>query len=242
MKIINYKKTKLNIYEITLDDHTKYTLYDEVILKNNLLLKKEIDLNLLNKLLDENKYYELYNKCLKYLSTKMRSEKEIYKKFKDYSEKDISKVIDKLKEEKYLNNEEYIKAYINDAVNLKVVGYYKIKNDLVNLGLKEADIIKYLDEVSYDIWQEKIKKLADNMIKNNRKDSLIMLKQKIINNLINKGFAKEDIISYLDSIEITVDDSIYEKEYNKIKSRLKRKYSGEELERETKRRLKAKGF
>ncbi len=80
------------------------------------------------------------------------------------------------------------------------------------------------------------------MIKNNRKDSLIMLKQKIINNLINKGFAKEDIISYLDSIEITVDDSIYEKEYNKIKSRLKRKYSGEELERETKRRLKAKGF
>ena len=242
MKIINYKKTKLNIYEITLDDKTKYSLYDEVILNNNLLLKKEIDLKTLNKLLDENKYYELYNKCIKYLSTKMRSEKEIYKKFKDYSKKDIASVIDRLKKENYLNNDSYIKAYINDAVNLKMVGYYKIKNDLVNLGLNEIDVVAKLDEIPYDVWESKIKKLADNMIKNNRKDSLIMLKQKIINSLINKGFAKEDIISYLDSIDITIDSSIYEKEYNKIKTRLSRKYTKEELEREVNRRLKAKGF
>ena len=242
MKIINYKKTKSNVYEITLDDKTKYSLYDEIILKNELLLKKEIDLKTLNKLLDENKYYELYNKCLKYLSTKMRSEKEIYNKFKDYSKKDIAAVIAKLKECNYLNSDLYIKSYVNDAVNLKMIGYYKIKNDLLKLGLKEEDITNKLDEVEKDIWMAKIKKLADNMIKNNRNQSLIMLKQKIINNLINKGFAKEDIMDYLESIDISVDESIYEKEYQKLKNKLSRKYSGEELEFEIKKRLKAKGF
>lgn len=242
MKIINYKKTKLNIYEITLDDKSKYSLYDEIILKYNLLLKKEIDLNTLNKMLDDNKYYELYNKCLKYLSTKMRSEKEIYKKFKDYPKKDISSVIQRLKEENYLNNDAYTTAYINDAVNLKMIGYYKIKNDLINLGLKEDEIMNKLDEIPRDVWYEKIKKLSDSMIKNNRKDSLVMLKQRIITSLINKGFSKEDIVSYLDSVDIKIDDSIYDREYNKLKIKLIRKYSGEELEREIKRRLKAKGF
>ena len=55
MKIINYKKTKSNIYEITLDDKSKILLYDNIILKYELLLKKEIDLKTLNKLVDENK-------------------------------------------------------------------------------------------------------------------------------------------------------------------------------------------
>ena len=242
MKIISYKKTKSNLYEITLDNKDKIKLYDEIILKYNLLLTKEIDLNLLNKMIDENKYYELYNKAIKYISTKMRSEKEIYKKFKEYDHKDISKVIDKLKEQGYLNNDEYIKAYINDSINLKMVGYYKIKNDLLELGLKEEDVIKYLDDIDNEIWHQKISKLADNMIKHNRKYSINFLKQKIINNLISKGFSKEDIFAYLDTADIAVAEDIYNKEYNKLKTKLCRKYEGEQLEFEIKKRLKAKGF
>ncbi len=242
MKIISYKKIKSNLYEITLDNKDKIKLYDEIILKSNLLLTKEIDLKQLNKLIDENKYYELYNKAVKYISTKMRSEKEIYNKFKDYDKKDIFSVISKLKEQGYLNNEEYIKAYINDSINLKMVGYFKIKNDLIKLGLKEEDIITYLDNIDHNVWQEKIVKLALNMIKHNRSYSTNYLKQKIINNLISKGFSKEDIIDYLDSIDISVSEDIYNKEYNKLKTKLQRKYEGEQLEFEIKKRLKAKGF
>ncbi len=242
MKITNYKKTKSNVYEITLDNKDKIKLYDEIILKYNLLLIKEVDLKLLNQMIDENKYYELYNKALKYLSTKMRSEKEIFKKFKEYDSKDISKVIIKLKEQGYLNNNDYIKAYINDSLNLKMIGYYKIKKDLLDLGFKEEEILIHLDHIDNYVWESKISKLADNMIKHNRKYSINFLKQKIINNLISKGFAKEDIISYLEKTEILIDDDIYNKEYNKLKTKLSNKYTGEQLEFEIKRRLKAKGF
>ena len=167
MKIISYKKTKSNLYEITLDNKDKIKLYDEIILKYNLLLIKDIDLSLLNKMINENKYYELYNKVLKYLSTKMRSEKEIYNKYKEYDSKDIAKVITKLKEQGYLNDSEYIKAYINDSINLKMVGYLKIKNDLLKLGFKEEEIVSYLNQIDQDIWNNKIAKLVDNMIKHN---------------------------------------------------------------------------
>ena len=242
MKIVNYKKTKSNVYEITLDNNDKINLYDEIILKYNLLLKKEINLSLLNEMINENKYYELYNKALKYLSTKMRSEKEIYNKFKEYEHRDILQVITKLKEQGYLNDGEYIKAFINDAINLKMIGYNKIKNDLLNLGFKEEDILLYLDKVDQEIWQNKIAKLADNMIKHNHKYSLYLLKQKIISNLISKGFSKENIMEYLDSLDIQVEEAIYNKEFNKLKSKLSSKYSGEQLEFEIKKRLKAKGF
>lgn len=242
MKIISYKKTKSNLYEITLDNKDKIKLYDEIILKYNLLLIKDIDLSLLNKMINENKYYELYNKVLKYLSTKMRSEKEIYNKYKEYDSKDIAKVITKLKEQGYLNDSEYIKAYINDSINLKMVGYLKIKNDLLKLGFKEEEIVSYLNQIDQDIWNNKIAKLVDNMIKHNHKYSLNLLKQKILTNLISKGFFKEDILEYLDSLEISIDEGIYNKEYNKLKNKLSSKYSDEQLEYEIKKRLKAKGF
>ena len=80
------------------------------------------------------------------------------------------------------------------------------------------------------------------MIKNNHNNSVVMLRNKIVNNLISKGFSKGEILDYLDSLDISINPKIYEKEYNKLKSKLSRKYTGETLEWEIKKRLKAKGF
>ena len=229
MKIINYKKIKNNLYEITLEDQEKIKLYDEIILKSGLLLKKEIDSKTLNKLISDNSYYELYNKVVKYISNKMRTEKEIYNKFKDYSRKDITNVINKLKEQNYLNEDDYIKAYINDSINLKMVGLHKIKNELIKLGMDEEKVIARLNEIDTEIWESKIEKLALNMINHNHKYSLSMLKNKIVTNLINKGFDKEQILNFIDNCDIEVDNSIYEKEYQKLKGKLSKKYSDNEF-------------
>ena len=43
MQISKYKKLKNNIYEVTLENDEKIKLYEDVILKEELLLKKEID-------------------------------------------------------------------------------------------------------------------------------------------------------------------------------------------------------
>ena len=60
MKIVNYKKKKNNLYEITFADNSKLDIYDDVILKYGLLLKKEITKDELFKLVQDNKKLESY--------------------------------------------------------------------------------------------------------------------------------------------------------------------------------------
>ena len=76
MKIISYKKTSRGRYIITLDNN-KLTLYEDVILNNNLLFQKDITLELLEKVMNENNYYEAYDLSLSYIETKLRTESEI---------------------------------------------------------------------------------------------------------------------------------------------------------------------
>jgi len=77
MKITNYKKKKTNLYEVTLSNNEKLLLYDDVILKYELLLKKEINEKELDEIIEFNSYLESYNKALKFIITKLRTEKEI---------------------------------------------------------------------------------------------------------------------------------------------------------------------
>ena len=142
------------------------TLYEDVIIKNNFLLKKEIDLPLLEKILDENTYYEAYDLSLSYIETKLRTEKEIsdYLEKKGFNYDVIKHAINKLKEIGLLNEKSYIEAYTNDKVNLSSYGPFKIKRDLLNLGLKEENIDNYLFTIKEDVWSDKI----DKIIKDNK--------------------------------------------------------------------------
>ena len=58
MKIKKVRKQGTK-YKIILENNDVITTYDEVIIKNNILYKKEINLDLLNRILEENKYYEI---------------------------------------------------------------------------------------------------------------------------------------------------------------------------------------
>ena len=66
-------------------------------------------------------------------------------------------------------------------------------------------------------------------------------KNKMLLNLLNLGYLKEDIMSYLDNISFD-DTSLKEKEYVKLKLKYSKKYSGYELEQVIKRKLYEKGY
>jgi len=242
MKIINYKKKKTNIYEIALSNNEKISLYDDVILKYELLLKKEIDEKQLNEIITFNSYLESYNIALKYLNTKLRTEKEIRKKLINFSKDAIEYTLDRLKKEGYLNDNLYIKCYINDEINLKMIGPNKIFFDLKKLGFNDDIILNYLNSFDIDIWLNKINKYVLKKINSNHNLSGIMLKQKIFNDLQKKGFYKEHINTIINEFDFDDNEVIKEKEYNKLKNKLSKKYSGEELEYRIKIGLIKKGF
>ena len=84
MKIEKIQKLKNNKYKIKLDSGDIINTYDDVILNNSLLFNKEIDLELLNKINNETLYYDCYNKTLKFIDKKLRSEKEVKEYLKKY--------------------------------------------------------------------------------------------------------------------------------------------------------------
>ena len=241
MKIVKYQKIKSNKYKVTLDNNDEIELYDNIILENNLLLTKEI--NDMDVLLKQNEYYDAYYLSLKYISKKLRTKKEIHKYLNNKFNIDIiDNTIKKLEEEGYLNDDIYIKSYINDQINLTNNGYYKILRTLKNNDLDEEKILKYLDSIDNEIWIEKAKKIIEKEVKNNNKHSSKQLKEKLLYDLNNKGYNNNDIIELVSKLDIKEDNTILEKNYKTLYTKLSRKYSGNELKMQLFNKLVSRGF
>lgn len=228
MEITKFKKLKNSQYEVVIDN-TPYKLYDDIILKYNLLTNKSIDLKLLNQILDDNTEYDAYYQSLKYINIKMRTKKEIndYLIKKGYDKKQIDKTINKLDNNNLFNNKIYLTSYINDQINLTNNGPYKILNNLIKLGFNEEEINTYLD-FDLDIWQTKINKYIDKKTKLNHKFSNNELKRKLNNDLSNLGYQHNLINESLSSINFD-DTESFNKSADKIYDKLKKKYQEPKL-------------
>ena len=243
MKLEKIVKLKNGKYKLYLDNKEVITTFDDVILKNNLLFNKEIDNELYSKIINENNYYELLNSCIKRISRRLRSEKEI----KNYLEKKtndihlIEYIIVELKQKNYINDLLFTKAYLSDKLTLTNSGVNKIKSELYNLGIEEEIINDVLENNNIKNDPKKLENMIKKKIKLNNKYSNNYLKQKILNDMINLGYDREEIINILDQ-NIKDDKDIYEKEYKKLYEKLKKKYQGTELEYQINQRLYRKGF
>ena len=131
MEIINYKKNKANIYELTLDNGSVLKLYDDTIIQYGLLVSKKIDD--INEVVKYNDGLDAYYLALKYLNKKLRSHLEIEKYLikKEFDDLIIVSTIKRLEQEGYLNSEHFLKSYLNDQINLTNNGPAKIKYNLI---------------------------------------------------------------------------------------------------------------
>lgn len=216
MKINKFKKINKNQYELLTDNGLKLKVYENVIIKYNLLVNKDIDDELLNKIDEDNTYYDAYYKAIKYILIKLRTKKEIRYHLKNFDESIIDSVIDSLVKEGYLNDTLYIKSYINDRINLSIDGPNKIRNYLIKLGFKEEEINTYLDE--FNDVEERIQSIIDKRLKTNHNKSLNVFKQKISYELYNLGYESGIINSLIENIKFN-DEGILEKDIAKLKSK-----------------------
>lgn len=203
MKIIKYKKGSNGKYKLLLEDGTTIDTYEDVILNNNLLYKKEIDNNLYNVIINDNMYEEAYNKSVSYIEVRLRSINEIkvYLKNKKYSEEVINSTINRLLKNNILNDEVFAKAFINDKLNFTTMGPYKIELELKKHCIDANIISTYINNIDEDILYEKIDKLIIKFMKTNKKHKGFMLKNKIYNNLLNLGYKSSMILEILNNYE-----------------------------------------
>ena len=241
MKIQGYKYLGNSKYKVIINNE-EYTLYEDIILKYDLLIK-DVNEKDLAKFLEENKRFEAYYVALKYIKTKLRTRKEIeeYLSKKDYNDFDIDYAVARLEQEKYIDERVYAKSYILDAINLKNIGPNKIVMELTNLGIDKNIVLDELSIFTNYIEEEKVYKYIEKSIKNNHNNSSYILKNKIKQNLINLGYNPNIINKYLNEYNID-DNEIYQKELEKVRSKLSKKYTGKELEYKIKQNMYRKGF
>lgn len=244
MKIKSFKKEKNNKYKIIFESGEDIILYDDVIVKYNLLVNKTFDTNKLEEIIKYNSNLDAYYLALKYISKKMRTKLEIrkYLEKKDIDSKTIDETINKLVNNKAINEDLYIQAFCNDQINFSNIGPNKIVSKLKDLGISKEKSIDYLNSINDSIWQNKINKIVDKKIKSNHNYSTYILKNKILNSLVNDGFDKSMVTDIINTKDISCDKNIIIKEYNKQKNKLSKKYDGEALEYQIKLKLRSKGF
>lgn len=230
MQIIKYTKKGSNKYELTLKDNTKLLVYTDLILEYNLLIRKNLDTNTLKEIKSANLKLECYYKTLKYLkNTKCTSNIKNY--LKDYPSNIVDYTIKRLTKEGYLNDNNYIKSYINTKINLSNDGYYKIYYYLKNKDLDETIIKNYLNDIEDNIWLDKINKIVNTKLKSNIKYSNNLLISKIKTYLKMLGYQDYLINIALDNINLDTskEDEKLEKDYLKLFNKYKNKYEKNKL-------------
>src|SRR5690348_9673780 len=94
----------------------------------------------------------LYLRVLKFLNFRPRSEKEV----KDYLQKKIKKfpnidssvidvIIHKLKQQKFLNDEEFAKMWVRSRTDYKPKGKYLVRLELIKKGISKDIIDQVLE-------------------------------------------------------------------------------------------------
>ncbi|MBE6144135.1 MAG: hypothetical protein E7169_00980 [Firmicutes bacterium] len=243
MKVEKIKKLKNGKYKIELDDDYKITTYDDVILKHNLLFNKEIDNDELNEMIKDNEYYDIYNKCIKYISKKLRSEKEIkeYLNKFEIEENTKNKIIKDLKNINMINDYNFMKAYISDRIYLSNDGLDKIKTDLISHNIDISLINDELDKIDKSIIKEKLTKLIIKKVKSNHKNSSYMIRQKIYHDMINLGYSSEMFNECYDLLDVDDNDNL-KKEFNKLYKRLSTKEINDNLYLKIRQKLYQNGY
>ncbi len=243
MKILKFKKSAKGKYKLLLDNNKSITLYEDVIINNNLLITKEIKEEELDSLMKQNNDIHVYGMALNYISIRMRSIKEIkdYLKRKEVSDKLIDETIDKLIKSGYLNDFNFAKAYVNDQLLITNKGPLKIKTELTKLGIGNEIINEVLDDIDNNILKEKLSNLMEKQVKI-KKGSSNSIKIKLVNYFTNLGYDKQMILDELSLYKLKSDPVKLKKDYDKLYNKYKNKYEGSNLAYFISQKLYSKGY
>ena len=137
---------RVNIY---INDEFFMSVFTELVYTFNLKKGMEINKENLKTLLDDDMYIKAKNKALNILSKADQSEKKIKEKLSsEFEEHTIEKVLDFLRNNKFIDDKLLAQKIVNTNINLNKCGKNKIKQNLYNKGIDSEDISHAISNLS----------------------------------------------------------------------------------------------
>lgn len=201
---IEVQKKKENRVNIFINEEFAFGCSSELVYYHNLSKGKEINVDELKELILEDNYITGKAKALKYLETSLRSEHQVreYLEKREYEESVINRVIEFLKEYKFIDDTYYAKSYA--AQNIRSQGKNNIKYKLMQRGIAEGIIVKTLDDIPGDEEYNTALKLAEKRcaVLCKSESDLWKIKTKLNTFLLSKGYGYDTVKSVIDKLEI----------------------------------------
>lgn len=244
MKIVKYKKSTNGKYKVFLEDGSAFSFYEDVILKFNFLITKNIDDQDIDEALKYNQECDVYYVALKCIKSRFRSVYELksFLIYKQYPENLVDKAIQKLQNQGYLDDRGFAKSYINNQIMATSKGPIRIEKELLEKKISFEIINEEMQAFTLEEQEKKIHKLIQKNIKINHSTGGDVLMRKIFNKIKNLGYDSSLIHSILSDYSFENNLDIAKKEYNKLYRKYSHKYKGEELKRKIREKMFLKGL
>jgi len=192
MRVLKLVKKGKNDVTIQLDNDKFLILTVEVFLKSGLKKGDDISEDRFSFLIEQNKLFHIKQKAFRLLGRRQHSSFELRRKLwnKDYEKKLIDEVILNLEENGYLDDKEFIRAFVADKINTKKWSLKRIKSELFKRGINSKLIDDIISQQSQDTEFENALTLGEKKyeILLKRNSETRVLQSKLSAYLISRGF------------------------------------------------------
>nr|WP_285800564.1 recombination regulator RecX [Exiguobacterium sp. s162] len=219
----------------------------DVFIKYGLTKGMELEDDFVQDVLEAEETQKAYKLAINYLSYRMRAISEVrdYLVKKELSESAIKHAITRLIEQRYLNDEEFAKAYVQTKFNTSPSGPIKIKRELEQLRIPPDVVESVLSTISHEDLVEKAGKFVKRKQLETNRRSATEVQQRIQQTLMQRGFTFDIISEAIQTFWEEEDEDVEVAACLKQAEKLSRKFSGYdafERKQRMKMQLRRKGF
>lgn len=182
IQIQKKNKTRANVY---VDGEYAFALEMLTVMKLGLKIGADVSGRVLDEAVYDSEVSVCFERAVNYLSRSMRTRKQMrdYLSDKGYEDKVVATVLNKLVDYKYVNDDYYAQAYVEQ--NLATKGERRIKQELQQKGVPQSVIDKYC-VVPDDVSQDNAERLAEKYMRNKPRD--IKTLTKLQRYLLSRGY------------------------------------------------------
>ncbi len=245
MKITKIEKKK-RLYLLELDSKEKLYITEDTIVHFMLSKDKIISQEELKEIQSFAQFSYGKNLAFYFLSFKPRTEKEVkdYLNKHEIEEEIIPQVLKDLKKDKWIDDFQYTQAFINQNMANGDKGAYVLSQKLAQKGISKSTIDEALSEqdffpIANKAGQKLYKKYTGRYPSK-------AIKDKIQQNLLNKGFDYQTTKQVLETLAIKKDQeddlTLIYRELDKISPKYQKKYEGFALKQHLTQALARKGY
>jgi regulatory protein len=145
-----------------------------------------------------------YNKAMHWCSRRELCESDIKDRLlkSELNAEEVTTIIQKLVDEKFIDENRFVRAFVHDKFEFQKWGLLKIKQSLYFKGIPEEIITENLQSVDKEMYLKKFQDIAQSKWKTIKGESAYEIDQKLLRFLASKGVSTDDAYHILKKIKI----------------------------------------